>query len=118
MDLGVELLPAPAVVEGADAEGEAAGGAGSRAEAAGAPTTTENSTDRPETDAITDALVREVEFSEYLVGADANASIERATQVEEPLVVHQTHSYEPHRHTEWALRASNMYTQNECKEGE
>ena len=76
MELGVELLPSPAVVEGADAEGEAAVGAGSRAEAAGAPTTTDNSTDRPETDAVTDALVREVEFREvfYIPAAETSCS--------------------------------------------
>ena len=64
VDLGVELQPASRGDERAEVRESGAGGVGSGAQAVGAPTATSNLVERPETDAITDALVREVEFRE------------------------------------------------------
>ena len=64
VDLGVELQPAATEGDAGGARGETAADGAGGISLAGAPTTTANPVERPDTDTVTDALVREVEFRE------------------------------------------------------
>ena len=60
----MELQPAATEGDAGGARGETAADGAGGISLAGAPTTTANPVERPETDTVTDALVREVEFRE------------------------------------------------------